>query len=1002
MGELLQNVLSASFYGGIVIIVVLFLRLLLKKAPKNLLCLLWLLAAVRLLMPFELESSFSLQPRIEPLRQDTAVQSPMPEIPAGNTAVRPEGSNTDVVIDVQPIGSNPPASVVPGTDTPAAVPPEPAAQPEVGGEPNWAALVTCLWLAVALGLALYSVVSYCRLKRSVRSAVILSEGVWLCPEQSTAFVLGFFRPQIYLPAGLSEQERQLVLLHERTHISRGDPWWKLLGFGVLTLHWFNPLVWVAYLCLCKDLEMACDERVVRSMDVAERKAYSSALLSCSVNRRSIAACPVAFGEVSVKARIKSVLNYRKPIFWVTVIAVVAIIFVAVCFLTSPRDVVDATGATDAAEPTEPDASLEDSNEWGVVLYASAATPRGMALICEQDGSSVNGTLGTGSYYWLEQWTDSGWVRVEEIPPEDGIERIWTAELKIISDGGRYEKRYRWSVDWSGLYGELSPGTYRLGKIITLYPTGVVKQSSVGEDVTMYARFTVESTNPSELTEENVIDLCAEAYTELHEADAYGVHHDNYGTADTYEWYAGEHCYIDVIPNTRFDYLSYGDSYFHVSQEMAQSLGVPAGWINADYPIENQIYLLGSTGSVPFWKTTTWEEWGLALEGWAETADALICEFTAKEAPETTYILTLDRNGHLTSLECLNSGETAYIRTFLSLDYAYIENVIAQKYQEASSFVQIETTVLDPATDEELILRCREAMRELLDADELYVEVQRLDEYEDRSEVYLRADRGWLYQYQDPGTDCETVKWLSYDAVQYLYDEVLDENGNMLEYYRWQLDPQPESHVFQLPAPFTLNWDAIELEFEDRQLDLGIESITLRSESRGETFIFYFNTLKKSLPLQYFDVLSYHRGTLTESVRYYVNNPYTYITNDGTVSEHLQTVYTAAAAQINAPTEARDEEFYAELFAREFDIYTEGQWSYDLIEALYREPEEFVRQLSRKYREDPARAEDIISHIGQKIPYRAPVRFARLMTRLGADPALDQQIIGLLIDSYEEE
>jgi len=268
MTELLQNLLTASIHGSIVILAVILLRLLLRKTQKKYICLLWLLSGIRLLMPIEIRSDLSLQPEF----------------------------------------------VLPDWDLPGLLP--------------W------VWGTVALGFGLYSLVSYLKLKSQVREAVRIRGG-WECDRIDTAFILGFIKPRIYIPMGMNRQARKHILEHERTHLDKGDHWIKMIGFLALALHWFNPLVWIAYILLCKDIEMACDERVVQYMELEERKSYSAALLSCSSKKMHFAASPVAFGEVSVKQRILSILKYKKPGFWISLLGVVAFFFVAVCLLTSP-------------------------------------------------------------------------------------------------------------------------------------------------------------------------------------------------------------------------------------------------------------------------------------------------------------------------------------------------------------------------------------------------------------------------------------------------------------------------------------------------------------------------------------------------------------------------------------------------------------------------------------------------------------------------------------------
>ena len=331
MIQLFQNILTASFHGSIVILAVLALRLVLKKTPRKFLCMLWLLAGIRLLLPFEIQSAMSLQPAYEPV---TEVQWQQLE-DYGHILAEDEPL-AEAVEDIPAVTEAPVASPAVSPESAQSHPAEtsPIVEVEVKKEFNWFALLPYLWLAVASCFLIYTICSYTKLRILVREAVKIPGG-WECDRIETAFILGFIRPRIYIPMGLSRVVRKHILAHERTHLEKGDHWFKMIGFIALAIHWFNPLVWVAYILLCKDIEIACDERVVQFMELQERKEYSAALLNCSTNRVHFAACPVAFGEVSVKARIKSVLSYKKPSFWISLAGVVAIAFVALCLVTSP-------------------------------------------------------------------------------------------------------------------------------------------------------------------------------------------------------------------------------------------------------------------------------------------------------------------------------------------------------------------------------------------------------------------------------------------------------------------------------------------------------------------------------------------------------------------------------------------------------------------------------------------------------------------------------------------
>ena len=322
MTELLINVVRASFYGSIIIVAVCLLRLLLKRAPKGLTCLLWLLAGLRLVMPFEIESNLSLQPRVAPVALQQPAMIQMPDVPIPD--IVPTTAKYMAV----------PEGIPPKTEQTRIV-----YTAEAGNIRSLTAadILTLVWLAGIAVLMCSSGASYWKLRRNVREAWPTGNRCWECDRIDTAFVLGFLRPRIYLPAGLGKRERKFILSHENTHIRRCDHLWKLAGYGILAVHWFNPLVWLAYSLLCRDMELACDEQVIRYIDVRERKAYSMALLSCAAKHGRFAVCPVAFSESDVKGRIKNVLNYRKPGFWITVAAILAAVFVAVCLVTSPKE-----------------------------------------------------------------------------------------------------------------------------------------------------------------------------------------------------------------------------------------------------------------------------------------------------------------------------------------------------------------------------------------------------------------------------------------------------------------------------------------------------------------------------------------------------------------------------------------------------------------------------------------------------------------------------------------
>lgn len=304
------NILNTSISASWIVLAVIGLRLLLKKAPKAIHCALWAIVALRLLCPFTIESEFSLIPSAQTISEDYLTQE-------GNFSSAP------VVLDVV---ENPAyaGDVTIELDT---------ASHRVGiWDIKWTAIV---WPAGILAMAVYALVSYLRIRRKINASIQLGDRLWLCDYIDSPFILGIFRPRIYLPSDMDQETLDHVLAHEMAHLKRRDHWWKPLGFLLLTIHWFNPLMWIAYILLCRDIELACDEKVIQMLGDQEKKAYSSALLRCSVSRPIIAACPLAFGEVGVKKRVKNVLNYKKPAFWIVLLAVILCIMVAVCFLTDP-------------------------------------------------------------------------------------------------------------------------------------------------------------------------------------------------------------------------------------------------------------------------------------------------------------------------------------------------------------------------------------------------------------------------------------------------------------------------------------------------------------------------------------------------------------------------------------------------------------------------------------------------------------------------------------------
>lgn len=386
MDALFLQVVDMTASASILVGVVILLRLALRKAPKAIHCALWAMVALRLVCPSLPESPVSLMPDSHPV---TSVVQQETEKPPG----------TDQQPQVQ----------VPQASAPNNVATTPA-EPEK--TVDWAGILTGIWLAGVGVMALYGIGSYLYLRRKVAPAV-KEDGVWLCDHVASPFILGLFRPRIYLPSGLEEDYRASVLAHEQAHIRRGDHWWKPLGFGLLAVHWFNPVMWLAYVLLCRDIEAACDEKVVKGMDAADRRMYSEALLRCAAPRRSIAACPLAFGEQGIKGRIKSVLSYKKPTLWIILVALVASVAVGVFFLTDPL-------GDEPEKPAETPCNLENLNI-KAPSYFELDTFKGIEVyVWEEDGQLVCGAM-------------SGTNRRKEDAEIQSLKGIKLEEMALILD-----------------------------------------------------------------------------------------------------------------------------------------------------------------------------------------------------------------------------------------------------------------------------------------------------------------------------------------------------------------------------------------------------------------------------------------------------------------------------------------------------------------------------------------------------------------------------------------
>ncbi len=412
--RLFPTVLRMSLSAGILTLAVILLRLMLRKAPKWARCLLWALVAVRLLCPVLPEGRLSLMPRNEVYDASRRMIEgaadggafPLVEIrqpPAPSAGTEPVPQHISVVF--------------PGT------------------------YLLAIWPLGVLGMLLYALGSYLRLRRRTAASAPFRKDVFLCDGIGSPFILGIFRPRIYIPSRLASPQISLVLAHERAHLRRRDHWWKPLSFLLLAVHWFNPLLWLAYVLLCRDIELACDERAVRDMAAPDRADYAQALLDCSFPRQSAGLCPLAFGEVGVKQRVKNVLDYRKPAFWIAAGAVVVCLLAALCFLTEPAAVLPGESSVVSAEyasvgenvslPPEAwmelSALIEDHRGW---RFPSGTDPLGLL------SRSVTLRYADGSYVLVHHQYVSGFDFLR------GREDDYRTVVTRFDDRGKARKAWR--------------------------------------------------------------------------------------------------------------------------------------------------------------------------------------------------------------------------------------------------------------------------------------------------------------------------------------------------------------------------------------------------------------------------------------------------------------------------------------------------------------------------------------------------------------------------------
>ena len=399
MEELFINALNMSITASYLALAVFVVRLFLKKAPKAFIVFLWATVGLRLIFPFSIESILSLIPSSQTvstqiLFSDTpSIQS---GIPAVNSVINPIIEQTltpDATYSANPI--------------------------------QIISFIACIiWLTGIAVMLLYTLISYFRIYFKVKEAIPLKDNIFICDAVSSPFILGILRPKIFLPSAMNEEDRKYVIAHEKAHLKRFDHLWKPLGFLLLSVYWFNPVLWIAYILLCKDIELACDEKVIKEMGEDIKKQYSATLINCSVSQKMLTACPLAFGETGIKSRIKAVLSYKKPAFWIIIIAVLVCVAVSVCFLTNPpEDNNNNTSVISQSEvirtgSTHPDVALN---------IKDAEISKDETVIEFEWVNKTSEVIGYGRYFSLEYFNGKEWEKLST----KSEYLVWTTEMLLL-------------------------------------------------------------------------------------------------------------------------------------------------------------------------------------------------------------------------------------------------------------------------------------------------------------------------------------------------------------------------------------------------------------------------------------------------------------------------------------------------------------------------------------------------------------------------------------------
>ncbi len=341
MTAVFLKIVNMGISASWLILAIFILRFLLRRSPKWIMCMLWALAAVRLICPFSVKSTLSLIPDSQTLLETVLADL---SVPADNQHDIQASGSSSVTYSKDRLSGNKyhdtknvntrnfDTENVNTEDVP-----DQNTYDQSFENRNLASFLCRLWLSGTVLMLLYSLVSYLKLCRHTRTAMPLDKTVMICDSIDVPFVLGIIRPRIYLPSDMDNTQAEYILAHEKTHITRLDHWWKPAGFLILSVYWFHPLCWISYVLFCRDIETACDEHVIKSFDFKDKKKYAQALLAYSINQKVITACPLAFGEIGAEKRIKNILHYKKPAIWAVLGSLAVCAATAACFLTDPAE-----------------------------------------------------------------------------------------------------------------------------------------------------------------------------------------------------------------------------------------------------------------------------------------------------------------------------------------------------------------------------------------------------------------------------------------------------------------------------------------------------------------------------------------------------------------------------------------------------------------------------------------------------------------------------------------